>query len=919
LGHPEARYIWTDETGEGLNRWALLRRTFTLSAAPSAGELNLFADTRYRLLINGHVVGHGPARFFLARPEYDTHDLAPYLREGENVIAVLVNSYGCSSFHSETSTGGLIAWGEAADEAGRSVRIVTDPSWRAIDSPAHLSDTPSLSFALNPGEHLDGRDWPVGWELPGFSDAHWPVAVVRDDQNHWGELRPRSIPLLDEREALPRRRIGTWAARYAPDEQIHSFLVRGPGGNPLRAGGRVAAMTHLHSPRRQMITFGAWWGRYWINGEELKPIRRDDLYFRQDFTAELREGWNLLQVHESYRNGWWDFHLALPAEAALTIAAEPRPDCPHTFLIGGPWEHEAAEAAKEMPLPLASPAALPEPLGPWRRWPRGRGAQAPCRERAWKTFGRIDDDPSLDVDVARLAERVGDGALSVLLDFGGEVLGRPVVEFTAAAGTVVDLTYAERLRGDGVADVHRRCFVDMAERYVARAGRQQWQTFHPRGFRYLELLIDGELSAFELHRAAATRALYPVDPAGRFECSDPALNAIWRLGRDTAAACMEDVYLDCPWRERGLYGGDLLVEFQANRAAFGDTKLMRRCIELFLLGQGDSGLVPGGAHGLPPGRHPDYSAILLMAARDYWAATGDVESLRQWRDRLSKLAAGLDGLPADANGLIDGSDLDAYIDLSHMDRGGVNCALNCFCQRGLSDAARIFDLLGEADESRRWADRAERLGEAVRRGFWDEARGVFVDRLVSDVPETAPSVAANALPLLYDLATPTQAERALTWLLGAMQSNFRVPDPEQNSDCNVTSYFSYYALGVLYKHRRVVEAERFIRKYWGHMLDQGAWCCWEYFAGRGSASRCHGWSAGPTHYLSTRVLGVTLPEPGNANRVEIRPQPGTLQWAEGTYPHPAGPIHVRWRRRAGRLDVQHDAPDGVVVEVRRER
>jgi hypothetical protein len=95
------------------------------------------------------------------------------------------------------------------------------------------------------------------------------------------------------------------------------------------------------------------------------------------------------------------------------------------------------------------------------------------------------------------------------------------------------------------------------------------------------------------------------------------------------------------------------------------------------------------------------------------------------------------------------------------------------------------------------------------------------------------------------------------------------------------------------------------------MLEHGAWTWWETFVG---GSRCHAWSSSPTHYLSSQVLGVQLPRPAELGTVRIRPRPGTLTWARGTYPHPAGPIRVEWEIEEGELRVSCEAPDGVNVE-----
>ena len=61
------------------------------------------------------------------------------------------------------------------------------------------------------------------------------------------------------------------------------------------------------------------------------------------------------------------------------------------------------------------------------------------------------------------------------------------------------------------------------------------------------------------------------------------------------------------------------------------------------------------------------------------------------------------------------------------------------------------------------------------------------------------------------------------------------------------------------------------------------------------------------------MLGVTFPEVANLNVVRIAPQPGSLSWAAGAYPHPAGLIQVQWQIKDGKLLLEYDAPEGVAV------
>lgn len=908
---PKPRYIWSDSDGSGLNRYVFFRHVFNLGRKPRSARLHIFADTRYRLTVNGVLVAHGPARFFVSRPEYDTHDLEPHLRRGRNAIAVAVNSYGCYTYHSEHSIGGLIAWGEATDQAGRKVKLATDETWKALQSPWHEPETTHLSFVLNPGELVDARRAVVGWEAPDFDDAAWPHAVALKDQAHWGELVPRSIPLLDEREVLPLKRSGTWSAQYVESEQVYSFIVVARDGRNWRADAPGLAMTYLHSPQDQEVTFGAWDGKYWVNGEELQPRRRSDMHMRCDFAARLKKGWNSFQVLGRLLCGGWEFQLGLPRQAGLAVSAERDEGSPHTFLVGGPWEGELRERSAALSLPLASPDDLPERLGPWRKWPRGSTASSPYAERAWKKTVAIPGSAALEVNGADHAADVRDGTLVLTFDFGTEVLGRPVLDMSAAAGTAVDLMYSEKVQ-DGMPSHYSRYEVRMAERYTARQGRQTWRLFHPRGFRYLEVLVTGDLKQFRLSRVSATRANYPVGSVGSFQCSDPVLNAIWAYGPPTLHACMEDAYLDCPRRERGSYAGDNLVQFYTDMAVFGDTRMMRRCVEQIFLSQDASGMLSPCAHSPHRGRHPDYSAITVQGLWHYYARTGDADFLREMEPRLTALMEALKGFEVPELGLLDGSHLQPYLDLCLMDRQGISCTLNCFYQRAFHDAALVMGVLRRRKAAAVYRHTADRLAAAIRRHYWDKERGVFVDRLKAHAPSTGPSVPANVLPLLYDIADKKQAPGALQYVTEAMLNNFRLPEPQSNTDCNVTSYFSFYALGVLYRYGRVREAEQFIRTCWGRMLDKGAHTCWEYFIDR--YSQCHAWSTSPTHYLSTSVLGITFPEPGNPNRVRIQPQPGSLSWAEGVYPHPLGPLCVRWQVKGDCLLMEVGAPRRLMVE-----
>lgn len=95
----QCKWIWTpgfdDAAAKG--QFVLLRKTFSLAQLPTSKTLlHVSADTRYRLYLNQESIGFGPAKSYLARWNYDTVDITPYLKVGVNVLAARVLRFSSS-------------------------------------------------------------------------------------------------------------------------------------------------------------------------------------------------------------------------------------------------------------------------------------------------------------------------------------------------------------------------------------------------------------------------------------------------------------------------------------------------------------------------------------------------------------------------------------------------------------------------------------------------------------------------------------------------------------------------------------------------------------------------------------------------------------------------------------------------------
>ena len=113
-----AEYVWSPVAERRRLTHVFFKRSVRLTAAPRSATLHVFAHTIYHLRVNGAMLGYGPARSYPEFPEYDTYDITPHLRAGDNVIALDVGHTGSATFHHLPVDGAMIAWGAIVADHG---------------------------------------------------------------------------------------------------------------------------------------------------------------------------------------------------------------------------------------------------------------------------------------------------------------------------------------------------------------------------------------------------------------------------------------------------------------------------------------------------------------------------------------------------------------------------------------------------------------------------------------------------------------------------------------------------------------------------------------------------------------------------------------------------------------------------------
>jgi len=206
----EARWVSPKENNHHYGVF-YFRKPFSLKTKPQRFVIHLSADNRYRLYVNGTYVTEGPQISDARHWRFESLDIAPLLKEGENLLAVqVVNFAEESPLYMMGRKTALILQG---DDSLSSV-INTNQTWKylvdkAVTPIVFKPSDPALFYqyyAAGPLEKVNGSEFPWGWERLGYNDAGWSPAIQTETGAPFGvvgfgdatwELVPRSIPLME--------------------------------------------------------------------------------------------------------------------------------------------------------------------------------------------------------------------------------------------------------------------------------------------------------------------------------------------------------------------------------------------------------------------------------------------------------------------------------------------------------------------------------------------------------------------------------------------------------------------------------------------------------------------------------------------------------------------------------------------------
>jgi len=196
----QAKWIWDTENLKEKNVWMCFGKKVSIGSLPEELMASISADSKYWLYVNGeNVVFEGSVKRGEKGGYYDSVDIAPYLKVGENYVCALVWFWGSEKNYSYNSSG---QGGFIFEAISENATIISDSSWKVkkhssyVDSAFNQPNYRLPEYSV----HYDARENMGDWKSEGYDVSLWENATeyAVGGSGVYGKLYSREIPFLKD-------------------------------------------------------------------------------------------------------------------------------------------------------------------------------------------------------------------------------------------------------------------------------------------------------------------------------------------------------------------------------------------------------------------------------------------------------------------------------------------------------------------------------------------------------------------------------------------------------------------------------------------------------------------------------------------------------------------------------------------------
>ena len=425
----------------------------------------------------------------------------------------------------------------------------------------------------------------------------------------------------------------------------------------------------------------------------------------------------------------------------------------------------------------------------------------------------------------------------LFVDFGQEMVGYLRAKAKGKQGDKVLLRFGEELNPDGSVRFDMRCNCRYEEEWILSGKEDVLDQFDYKAFRYCEIMIPDGASVCDVEMQVRH---YPYEKKAVYETDNEQLRKVLQLCENTIKYGTQEVFVDCPTREKGQYLGDVCVSGRAQCVLTGDTTLIKKAIIDFC----GSAFICKGVMAVSTSSFmqeiADYSLLLPALILWVYKRDNDKDFLRltfpyitgvyEYFMQYSQEDGLIEGVKEKWN-LVDWPDnlRDGYnFPLTKPIGYGKHNVLNAFWIGFLKAYQDICEILGEAVNIA-----IDNVEKSFINAFYNKETGLYCD----STQKTHSAVHSNVLPLLFDIGMSETKERKIVEYIC------------QKKLTSMGVYMAYFTLAALMKHGEREKAELLAtdKGAWLNMLEEGATTTFEAWGKnqKWNTSLFHPWATAP--------------------------------------------------------------------------
>lgn len=434
-------------------------------------------------------------------------------------------------------------------------------------------------------------------------------------------------------------------------------------------------------------------------------------------------------------------------------------------------------------------------------------------------------------------------------------------------------------------------------------------------FRYCE--IEGYNASLSTGAVAREHVHYPFDEtASSFQCSNDTLNQIWELCKySIKATSFAGIYIDGD-RERIPYEADALINQLCHYGVDREYAMARRShehllqhptwptewiLQAVLIAWNDY-LYTGDNRSLKV-NYETLKARTLMSLREKnglistttGLQTPDFRTSIRFKDKIRDIVdwphTGILGLNKQEGGEADGFVFSDY-----------NTVTNAYHYEALKLMSQIARVLNLQEDANLYSRQSEQFKKLFNRTFFNTKKGYYLDGQSVDHA----SLHANMFPLAFGMVPDNKKRQVIDFI------------QSRGMACSV--YGSQFLMDALYEASAADYALHLMTKTddrsWYNMIRVGSTITLEAWDNKYKPNQDwnHAWGAVPANIIPRKLMGVEPLSPGYS-LARIKPQLGSLSWAEATIPTIKGEIRLAIENKKEEYSMKITVPANMDAEV----